>query len=132
MSRKQGLEQRTLQERLNRQESDFEKKRFITVLWDKMATVSNISRDEPIEADVRYAVNTLELVSLCWQAGIVDKRMVILSFGRLFDSLYIQIEQISERLPGCGKTGHELLTQNPAISAVRRQIRERLEQQGEI
>lgn len=129
---KQAIEQKALQERLNDQESNFEKKRFIISLWDKMTAISSINPGKPVEVDVRNAVNTLELVSICWQAGIVDKRMVVLSFGNLFNSLYVQIEQIHQRLPGCGRTGHELLSHNPAISAVRNQIREEIERHGNI
>jgi hypothetical protein len=125
--------QTALQEKLDEKETTLENRRFFTTaLWDKMSDLNNISPTQPIGPDVRKAVNTLEAVSLCWQAGIVDKRMVIISFGHLFDELYNQIDHITGEVPGLRKTGHELLMQNPAVPLVHEEIRRELNKQGVI
>lgn len=59
-----------LTQRLKSQDVDYERKRFITALWDKMEDVAQIYPDEKgeyNEADIYYALNTLELVAICWQ-----------------------------------------------------------------
>lgn len=123
--------QRDLQQKLSDDEKVTANRRFFTVLWDKMTELNYINPQSPIGPDVRKAVNTLEAVAMCWQAGIIDKQMVVISFGKLFEELYNQINQIA-LVPGINKSGHELLTQNRAVPLVHKEIQDELNKQGRI
>jgi hypothetical protein len=118
-------EQGVLTEKLNRQDQDFERKRFITALWDKMASIVEIRPDEQghyNDADVLDALDTLELVSICWDHKIVDQWMVFLVFGKGFLLRVKEIEDINRPLEALRRTGPELLQDRLIISEVARQI----------
>ena len=127
----QAEKQRAFQVKLNEDDKVIANRRFFTVLWDKMTDLNYINPQSPVGPDVRKAVNTLEAVAMSWQAGIIDKPMVLLSFGKLFEELYNQINQISS-VPGTNKSGLELLTQNRAVPAVHKEIQDALNKQGSI
>src|SRR2546429_146276 len=74
-----------LQQQLTNEARKLENRRFVTtVLWDKMTSLNDINPDKPIGPDVRRALNLLESISMCWQADIVDKEMIVMSFGATF------------------------------------------------
>lgn len=130
-TRLQGEKQRSLQERLNSEANKLDSRRlFVTALWDKMINVSDIDPEEPIGPDVRKAVNVLEVVALCWHSGVVDKDMVVMSFGPLYEDLYQKIKRINvvpEKADGTGRSGHDLLSRNRVIDVVQQQIRDILD-----
>src|ERR1700688_2987795 len=128
---KQLNQESALREQQSTQDArKLENRRFVTtVLWDKMTSLNDINPDKPIGPDVRKALNVLEAVSMCWQADMVDKEMIVMSFGVTFENLYQKIEKINavpERPDGSGHSGHELLSRNRAIAVVRKQIEDRL------
>ena len=127
ISRQNAKEQGQLTEQLKTQDQDFERKKFIVALWDKMADVSEIDKDEQgnyDETDIFYALNTLELVSVCWTNNIVDRRMIFLVFGDNFRSRVKEIEGIVSPLPILRRTGPELLHERQIILNVNRDIEE--------
>lgn len=116
-----------LTQRLNSQDQDFERKKFIAVLWDKIAEVPEIKKDENDEynaTDVWYALNTLELIAICWINNIIDRRMIFLIFGNNFRSRVGEIESIINPLKHLRKTGLELLHERQVILNVKREIEE--------
>lgn len=123
--------QTSLQQRLNEESKKLDNRRFFSVLWDKMTDLNHIDPKAPIEPDVRKAVNALEVTAIFWQAGIVDKQMVVLAFGKLFDELFTEIDQAGQ-IPHTGKTGHQMLHEDRAISVVHKQIQDELNKQGVI
>src|SRR5574337_1240917 len=90
----QAREQRALSERMNQEARTLERKRFFTELWDRMSGLTYIDPTKPIWPDVRKAVNAIDAVAVCWEADIVDKRMVVLAFGALYVTLYDQVDAI--------------------------------------
>jgi len=120
-----------LTERLSRDEATVESRRFFSILWEKYILLSKINPQSPIEPDVRRAINTFELIALCWQANVVDKEMVVLSFGADYNLICGQIEQ-SVEVPGTGKSGAELLNEHPSIMRVRTEINEKRQARGSM
>lgn len=125
-----------LQQQLTNEARKLENRRFVTtVLWDKMTSLNDINPVKPIGPDVRRALNLLESISMCWQADIVDKEMIVMSFGATFDELYQKIERIiavPEKADGSGRGGYELLNRNRAIAVVRKEIVDQLNEQGKL
>lgn len=125
MSWKNAQQQGELAQRLNDQDQDFERKRFITALWDKMANVAEIQPNEKgeyDEEDIFDALNTLELVAICWQNKIIDTRMVYLVFGDSYSLRFQEIQGITQRLKKLRKTGPELLQERRQIKKVYEKI----------
>lgn len=94
------------------------RRQLIVPLWEHMNKLTRINYECPDVDDVINAVNTLELVALCCQGGIVDKTMIKQTFGEGFLEMYQSIEKCPT-LPGVGKlgkelTGKQLLLENPA------------------
>ena len=119
-------------QRLNQQGNVDESRRFFVTLYDKIKDVSRIDPMNPIGPDVRTSINVMELVALCWEANIVDKRMVELSFLNEFIIIYEQINQTQVIIPGMNKTGTELLNGAPAIGRLYAEIKRLQTQQARI
>lgn len=125
ISWKNAQKQGELTQRLKAQDQDFEKKRFVTALWDKMANLYEIQPDSQgayKEAHVFDVLNTLELVATCWENNIVDRRIVFLVFGGSFSKRVQEIMSINKPLPKLRKTGTELLHERRLILAVKEDI----------
>ena len=108
-----------------RREHHFDSKRFIINIWDKMANIPKILPvdGDYIEDDIFEALNTLELVAICWQNNIINKNMIYLVFGESYLLRIDEIENISDTLPKLNKTGSELLNNRQVIINVREDIR---------
>lgn len=118
-------EQGALTQRLSSQDQDFERKRFIIALWDKMANVLEIQPDQQgnyNDTDVLDALDTLELVSICWENNIVDQWMIFLVFGKSFLLRIKEVEDIRQPLTILRRTGPELLQERAVISVVAEKI----------
>lgn len=87
-------------------------RQFLMPLWDKMSSLKGIDPANPVETHVIMAVNTLEIVALCCEGGMVDEAVVKRTFGDSFRMLFTAIEECG-KLPG-GKTGKQLLQENKA------------------
>lgn len=88
-------------------------RQFLLPLWDKMSTLNDIDPASPVEVDVVKAVNTLEIVALCCEGGMVDEAVVKRTFREGFLRLFTAIEACPP-LPGVKKTGRQLLQENKA------------------
>lgn len=80
-----------------------------------MATLSKIDSNNPVTPDVIKVVNTLELVALCCEGGMVDKRVVRRTFREQFIEHYEDIKRCRE-LPGLECSGEKILKQNRAAT----------------
>lgn len=49
-------------------------RQLLLPLWDYMATLSKIDSNKPITPDVIKVVNTLELVAICCEGGMIDEK----------------------------------------------------------
>lgn len=50
-------------------------RQLLLPLWDYMATLSKIDSNTPVTPDVIKVVNTLELVALCCEGGMIDEKL---------------------------------------------------------
>lgn len=84
-------------------------------MWQYISSLSDIDPQKPVPRQVIVAANTLELVAVCVEAEVVDRPVVMRIFRDKYLHLYQQIEAYGE-LRGLGKTGRELLRENPAAT----------------
>jgi len=105
---------------------------FTTTLWDKVASLNEVDSHQPIGPDVKNAVNALLAVAMCWEADTVDRDMVVLGFGELYETLYQQIYEVTVPVPGYRQTGREMLAQHRVIGAIRDEIQRKLNERAKM
>ena len=59
-------------------------RQLLLPLWDYMATLSKIDSNTPVTPDVIKVVNTLELVALCCEGGMIDEKVIRRTFKDQF------------------------------------------------
>src|SRR5437870_1639408 len=74
-------------------------RQLLIPLWEYMSTLKTINSKDPIAPDILKAVNTLELVALSVEGGMVDPQVIRRTFRGVFNSIYLQIEAVTE-VPG--------------------------------
>ena len=100
----------------------FDQRSHLIPVWNYIASLSDIDPDEMITPDIIDAANTLELVAVCCEAGILDESVVMRTFGAKYMDFYEKIERCGP-LPGCGtKTGNDLLKENRAAVKLYRKL----------
>lgn len=92
-------------------------RQLIVPLWEYISSLSEIDPKRPITPDIIKTVNTLELISLTCEGGMVDKVVIKRTFSQQFIKLFDSINAC-KIIPGFGsKTGNDLLNENPATLA---------------
>lgn len=88
-------------------------RQLLLPLWEYMANLSEVDYINPITPDVIKVVNSLELVALCCEAGIVDPGVIRRTFKEQYVKHYENVERCGT-LPGCAYDGRAILRQNRA------------------
>ena len=73
-------EQSTVSLRIHQSQQLLSQRQLLLPLWDYMSSLKNIDPAQPIEPDVLKVVNSLELVSLCCEDGMVDAAVIKRAF----------------------------------------------------
>ena len=87
-------------------------RQLIIPLWKYLSNIRAIDSEKPISDDVIHLVNTLELVAICCEGGMVDEDVILRTFkdGFLFHAQSIM--DIREKIPNLGKNGEAILQEN--------------------
>lgn len=88
-------------------------RQLLLPLWEYMSTLSKVEPKNPITPDAVKVVNTLELVALCCEGGMIDEKIIRRTFKEQFVEHYESIEKCTS-LPGISLDGKGLLKQNRA------------------
>lgn len=88
-------------------------RQLLLPLWGYMSTLSKIDPNNPVTPDVVKVANTLELVALCCEGGMIDERVIRRTFKDQFMAHYEAVEKCTS-LPGLDFDGKGLLKQNKA------------------
>ncbi len=86
-------------------------RQLLLPLWDHLKDLSDIDPAEPVAVDVIKSLNTLELVAVSCEGGMIDPQVIKRVFADVFRKQYMDIEQCG-RIEGIGKTGKQLLSEN--------------------
>ena len=106
-------------------------RQLLLPLWSYITNLNDIDPTKPIEADVLKTVNTLELVALCCEGGMIDAAVIKRTFKDVYLRLYDQIQALPI-LPGLKRSGPELLNQNPAAKAFYKELEEEHMRAGQL
>ncbi len=90
-------------------------RQLLLPLWDHMSNLSKIDSKNPIAPDVIKVINTLELVALCCEGGMIDEDVIRRTFKDQFMMHYEDIKKCSS-IPGTQYDGEALLKQNRAAT----------------
>lgn len=90
-------------------------RQLLLPLWEHMATLSKIEHSAPVTPDVIKVVNTLELVALCCEGGMIDEQVIRRTFKDQFMDHYESVERCG-LLPGLTTDGKKLLLENRAAT----------------
>jgi hypothetical protein len=88
-------------------------RQLILPLWDHMSTLTAIDPSAPIVEDVINVVNTLELVAICCEGGMIDENVILRTFREQFLKRYEEVERC-RTLPLLNIDGRQLLRENRA------------------
>jgi hypothetical protein len=90
-------------------------RQLLLPLWDYMATLSKIDSSNPVTPDVIKVVNTLELVALCCEGGMIDEKVIRRTFKDQFIMHFDDVKRCLS-IPGLSVDGTGLLKQNKAAT----------------
>lgn len=105
----------------------FEQRAQLIPVWQYISSLSEVDPKEPITPDAVKIANTLELVAVAVEGGVLDRQVVLRVFRGKFIELYEQVRDCGP-LPGYreGLTGAKLLEQcNAATELYEELIKER-------
>ena len=114
-----GRQANKVQEWIHGNEATLQRRTSFFELWPHISKIDKTKPDEPIQAKVIESTNTLELAAICWEANVVDRELIKVSFMDVYIKTYDAISQISSRMPN-GKTGPEILGDAPIIGKIYR------------
>lgn len=97
--------------RVHSSQKKLSQRQLIIPLWEHLTNLKNIDSEEPIIPDVINTVNTLELVALCYEGGMVDKAVIKRTFAQEFIRHYDSIDGC-KKMNGLDKTGKMILQEN--------------------
>ena len=96
-------------------------RQLLLPLWEHMSNLSNIDAQNPITPDIIKVTNTLELVALCCEGGMIDEQIIKRTFKDEFVRHYESIEKCT-KIPGLNYDGKAILRQNRAASEFYRSL----------
>jgi len=122
-SEKISREQAALSLKIHENQTLLSQRQLLIPLWSYMSTLSHINPDDPVEPDVLKLVNTLELVAISCEGGMVDTKVIKRTFRDLYMRFYEEILAI-QVLRGRGISGLALLNENRAAMKFYKELQE--------
>jgi hypothetical protein len=122
-SKKISSDQAALSQRIHENQMLLSQRQLLIPLWTHMSVLRHINPDNPIEPDVLQLVNTLELVAVSCEGGMVDAQVIKRVFRDLFMQFYEEINAV-KMLPGRKISGPQLLNENRAAMKFYRELQD--------
>ncbi|EJL6584462.1 TPA: DUF4760 domain-containing protein [Vibrio cholerae] len=88
-------------------------RQLLLPLWEHICKLHKIDPEKPITPHIIQVVNTLELVALCCEGGMVDEQVIRRTFKNEFLSHCEAIKRC-KTIPGRNIDGEALLKENKA------------------
>lgn len=132
VAKTQEKAQRDLALEIQAAQEKLSKRQAIIDIWDKLTSLGTIDTKTSGPA-VRHAVNTLELVAVCYEAGAIDKDVIHRTFAEPFVAIYDELHAHETQLPDVrNRTGRELLMENKATRDVYKEISDYMDKLGKV
>ncbi len=99
--------------RVHKSQQLLSQRQLLLPLWEHMSNITDINPDKPITPDAIKLVNTLELIALSCEGGLVDEQIIRRTFRNEFMRHYQAIKKCGI-LPDMTINGEQLLMNNRA------------------
>jgi len=107
-------------------------RQFVIQLWDRMSSLKPIKAADPSPVDVHSAVNTLELVGLCCEGGMIDADVIKRTFSDRFIEMYDMIKACGPMPSLANKSGVDLLRENHAAMTFYDELMQEKKSSGQL
>jgi hypothetical protein len=126
------VQQRQLTRSLHAQQTLLQQRQLLLPMWEYLDRTSFLNPSAPVWEDVRKTANTLELVAVCWEGGLIDPDIIRRIFADTFIELYESVEQCQNPPPTFPLDGRALLRRSPATQRLYDELRQERINQGRI
>ena len=75
-----SIKQSRLTESIHKEQRLFAQRQMLIPIWGVISNLNDIDPSKPVWPDVIKAMNTLELVALCWEGQLIDKHIIRRTF----------------------------------------------------
>lgn len=116
---------------IHEQQVKLSQRQMFIQIWPILSNLDNIDPQRLIEPSVVKTVNVLELVAVCCEGGMLDTDVIRRTFLDRFLEFYDVIKQVS-KMTSTGKSGPDLLRENPAIGRLYTKLKEESEARAAI
>jgi hypothetical protein len=106
--------------RLHKKQILLEQRQLLLPLWSYLQALNDIDPSEPVWIDVIKAVNTLELIAVCWEGQLIDENIIRRMYSQLYIELYQKVEECKNPPPRIAKDGKQMLLACPAAMSLYR------------
>ena len=113
LSLKISQDQSALSLKIHENQTLLSQRQLLIPLWSYMSVLNHVKLGDIVEPDVIKLVNTLELVAVSCEGGMVDAKVIKRTFRDLYMQFYEEIHAIP-MLRGRQISGAALLKENPA------------------
>jgi hypothetical protein len=120
----------TTAQKIHKEQMLLSRRQLFLEIWPRLEGLDNIDPANPVGVNVVKTVNVLELVGLCWEGEMVDADVIRRSFGESFLRMYDQVHAVT-KLP-IGKSGPDLISENPAIGKLYEILKKEKHDRGAI
>ena len=131
LSAKIASDQSAISLSIHQEQTRLSQRQLLLPLWQYMSSLSLIDPRAPITPDVLKVVNTLELVAISCEGGMVDKDVIKRTFSDLYLQLYDQVEAV-DSVPGRNASGKDLLRENRAAMAFYEELKKEHTGRGQL
>ena len=113
-------------------QKELAQRQFIIPLWDRMAGLKPIDPRDPAPVDVHAAVNTMELVGLCCEGGMIDPAVIKRTFKDRYVELYDMVKACGKIATMRDKSGADLLRENKAATQFYNELMAEITSEGQL
>jgi hypothetical protein len=99
--------------KVHKSQKQLSQRQLIVPLWDHISSLRKFDPNNPVTEDAVKIVNTLELVAICCEGGMIDEKVILRTFNDQFLGHYESIKKCT-LIPGRNIDGEQLLLENLA------------------
>lgn len=114
---------------LEKRQRLFQQRQLLLPLWDHLSNIREVDENSTL-LQIVQTVNTLELVSLCEEAEVIDPKLIRRTFADRFIELYEAIQHWKS--PDAPRAGIEVLRENPATQRLYRDLAHERQESGRL
>jgi hypothetical protein len=124
--------QRALTEELHKDARLLTQRRAFIDIWPVIAEMKDIDSENASPATVVENINKLELVAACWEGEMVDITLIRRTFQARYIEMVERIRSVPQMKTLRGKSGQDLLSENPAVERLYNSLKEKSLNSGAV